>query len=423
MATWKLSPHPISDLRDWSTNGKLEIAPDYQRRAVWSLPAKILLIDTILKQLPIPKIFLASRLRNESTFRSVIDGQQRILAILGFINDEFKLVQPYTGDFVGKLFSQLPDEVKVSIFTYQIDFNEAFNIDDAEAREVFSRINKYNTPLNKQELRRADFPGAFASLAEELGNVELFDEFRIFTAANRKRSGDVEFVAELLTFQLEGIQEKKDILDSIYQKYSTMDITKTSELKSKFLGVMEAISEIFSDNFEISKTRFKQKSDFYTLFSVLFEILPNVKLKYNFENLREDLKILDELITPDSHVPVMREYAIICISQANSGSGRRYRHQFLKSILKGTFAPNEKDDDDKKTFYQIMDHIHLNGGGVCPDDKIYCAVCDEEVDDVDDSWVLGWEKNSTEKQISNATWIHQSCVTDDFIVISRANHE
>ena len=30
------SNHPISDLRDWNNEKKLEIRPDFQRREVWS---------------------------------------------------------------------------------------------------------------------------------------------------------------------------------------------------------------------------------------------------------------------------------------------------------------------------------------------------------------------------------------------------
>jgi uncharacterized protein with ParB-like and HNH nuclease domain len=48
-----------------------------------------MLIDTILKNIPMPKIFLSNLVKDNSPYRSVIDGQQRITTILSFIRDEF----------------------------------------------------------------------------------------------------------------------------------------------------------------------------------------------------------------------------------------------------------------------------------------------------------------------------------------------
>ena len=53
MVHWNSSPHPISDIRDWSEAGRLELRPDFQRRGVWSSPARIMLMDTILRDVPI----------------------------------------------------------------------------------------------------------------------------------------------------------------------------------------------------------------------------------------------------------------------------------------------------------------------------------------------------------------------------------
>lgn len=59
MVHWNISPHPIADVRDWSDAGRLELQPDFQRREVWAQSAKIMLIDSILSDIPLPKIFLA----------------------------------------------------------------------------------------------------------------------------------------------------------------------------------------------------------------------------------------------------------------------------------------------------------------------------------------------------------------------------
>lgn len=123
---WISTTHPISDIRDWSKAGTLILQPDYQRREVWGPAAKIMLIDSILSEIPMPKIFVSSHIKNDKTVRAVIDGQQRITAILAFLANEFALASPYTGPFVGKYFDQLPEEVRHDvILAYEMDFNEA----------------------------------------------------------------------------------------------------------------------------------------------------------------------------------------------------------------------------------------------------------------------------------------------------------
>lgn len=47
------------------------------------------------------------------------------------------------------------------ILAYEMDFNEAKGLSDVELREVYSRVNKDLVALNRQELRKADYPGAF----------------------------------------------------------------------------------------------------------------------------------------------------------------------------------------------------------------------------------------------------------------------
>lgn len=88
---------------------------------------------------------------------------------------------------------------------------------------MYSRVNKYTVQLNKQELRRADFPGDFIHLAEELSENKFFEEAKIFSVKQRRRMLDVEYIEELLTIILKGIQDKKDYLDAVCEEYMQLD--------------------------------------------------------------------------------------------------------------------------------------------------------------------------------------------------------
>lgn len=426
MFRWNSSPHPISDIRDWSEANRLELQPDFQRREVWSAPARIMLMDTILRGIPMPKIFLANTVRDGSTYRVVIDGQQRISAILAFLRDDFALNHPFTGKNKGKTFSELDAETQDHFLSYQIDFNETIKPTDREIREVYARVNKYTVPLTKQELRRADFPGDFLDISEELALNNYFDEIGIFTPANRRRYGDVEYVSELLAAMIDGIQDKKNTLDNFYIKFAEWDESNKMEILDRFSGVLRELGFIFNGSLDISETRFRQKADFYTLFLVIDEFVSKgltVEHKY-IEPLQEDLIILQENIRPESDVEICSEYAIKCVSQANSASSRRWRHRFLKPILAGTYIRKPPDQVGSRVFYKLMEGISKGDSmGFCPEPVFNCPVCDGEISGDFRHCKLAWNRSDTVYQVANVVWIHQSCVENqaDWLILEHPN--
>jgi hypothetical protein len=339
MTHWNSSPHPISDIRDWQEAGRLELRPDFQRREVWSASAKVMLIDTILKDIPIPKIFLASSIKDGRTYRIVIDGQQRMSAMLAFMRDEFSLDAPFEGAELGKRWSELDPEVQARFLRYSIDFNEANEPTDREIREVYSRVNKYTVALNKQELRRADFPGAFLQFCEKLALDSRFENYRIFTPADRRRYADVEYVSELVAGMLRGVQDGKAILDDVYRDYASWPDESKAKTEEELNAVLCEIEGIFQDKVSLTNTRFRQKADFYSLFLAILDYVRSGQsaLDRDVEALREDIEMLDHNIRPESTVSLCREYAIKCVSQANSASSRKWRIRFMTAILDGTY--------------------------------------------------------------------------------------
>lgn len=339
--SWNSYKHPISDIRDWNRNNRLELKPDFQRNEVWTKAAQIMLIDTIIRGIPIPKIYIKSIIHEGNTYRVVLDGQQRLTAILKFVEDKLKLGKPYEGEYFGKTFSELPLDVQNDILRYTIDINEIFNPTDDQIRDLYARVNKYTVQLNKQELRKADFPGDFISLAEELSEMEFFEKSKIFSVKQRRRMLDVEYIEELLSVMLEGIHEKKEHLDSVCEKYMVME--NKGEIYAEFVNIIGDISMIFeADSYPISQTRFKQKSDFYSLFACIFDLrkIGVLNLKH-ISDIRNNITHMTENVGPQSEIDKYREYAMRCLSDANSVSSRKWRVEFLKEFLEPAYTEEE----------------------------------------------------------------------------------
>ena len=112
----------INDIIEWYNKDEIVLSPKYQRNSVWNESAKSYLIDSIIRGLPIPPIFIRQRIdvSTRKTFREIIDGQQRLRAITEFANDKFKISRSHNELYGGKLFSQLDDDVKSIFLEYEL---------------------------------------------------------------------------------------------------------------------------------------------------------------------------------------------------------------------------------------------------------------------------------------------------------------
>jgi len=151
--------------RDWyKTNDT------YQREQVWSKQDKQYLIDSIIKQFPIPQIFINKK---SSIDLEIVDGQQRMTAIWDFINNKFPLLAEYSGSTLGgKYYRELPSETQVEFDSFSINMVILENYDDGAIRSLFRRLQA-GKPLTPGEKLNA-FPGTITLIMREIALHPLF---------------------------------------------------------------------------------------------------------------------------------------------------------------------------------------------------------------------------------------------------------
>ncbi len=157
-----LEQYRIADFIEWEKQKALEINTDFQRGSVWKPAAKTMLIDTILRGYPIPKVYLRTKInvRTQKSIREIVDGQQRLKAILDFADNKFVLTKR-AAEFKGMRYSSLTEEQKSTFLGYAIAVDQLVNAGDEEVLEVFARLNSYTVSLNGAEKRHAKFQGEF----------------------------------------------------------------------------------------------------------------------------------------------------------------------------------------------------------------------------------------------------------------------
>lgn len=248
-------------------NDALHLTPPYQRQAVWTNLQKSYLIDTVLNGLPIPELYMQDISDEGGNERHiVVDGQQRIRAVLEFLEGALALEgEDVSAQWRGRKFEELSSDQKKSIFNYKFVVRILpSELRDEDIRSVFSRINKNVVNLNDQELRNATYSGKFIRTIQKMADDDMFwSESGIFSANDHRRMLDHEFISELAISYLHGIQNKKEKIDHYYRTYEE-DFDNQAELPKAFEDTTREISRILPS---INMTRWKKRSDFYTLFN------------------------------------------------------------------------------------------------------------------------------------------------------------
>ena len=112
----------VGDFARMKSTSELEIQPKFQRRSLWTPDARSYLIDTIVRGLPMPKIYLRRCAPDPDMppVFEVVDGQQRLRSIFHYLSNDFVLKQKHNRDFPNLHFDELPDPLQRSILGYSI---------------------------------------------------------------------------------------------------------------------------------------------------------------------------------------------------------------------------------------------------------------------------------------------------------------
>ena len=147
---------------------------DFQREGVWGPQQKRELIESILMGLPLP-IFYFNEDKNGRLI--VIDGRQRLSAIFAFLDNEFALDKlKILDEFNKKKFKDLDPVYQSKIEDYQIMAHVIQPMTPDRVKfDIFDRVNRAGTKLNKQEIRNALYQGQSTKLLNRLCKTEEFN--------------------------------------------------------------------------------------------------------------------------------------------------------------------------------------------------------------------------------------------------------
>lgn len=391
-ATWPL--FTLSKKRN-----KIDTNPDYQRPAVWTKAQKQLLIDSILRDFDVPKIYLHEK--DNDTY-DVIDGQQRIRAIWSYYDDEFSLpkdAEPVKGFVVAnKKYSELDMDVSTIIDSYNIDFVILDTPNEDEIREMFLRLQN-GTTLKAQEKRNA-MPGRMRDFIKDITKHEFFTKVQF---SNTRFTYD-HIAAQMTLLELnKGICNIKDRdLNSMYETYKDFN-TSSNDAKNVY-RILDYLNRMFPN-----KSPELKRYSTISLFILIMDLMPN----YDIKNREDDIakwfidfeanRAIDEQKNPEQQDPRLVVYHERVSNSSDAEDSLLYRHNFLKESLLNTI-PNLPQKDPKRNFDEAQRQvIYRRGNGICSLCGTKCEWNNWEADHI-----IPWSKGG-KTEIENGQVLCPTC--------------
>lgn len=216
---------------------KFNFDPPQQRKSIWSEEKQSFLIDSLLKNYPIPPIFLRRHIDNDTgkTKYAVIDGKQRLQSIIRFIkneipaSDETDTSPSFDEKLSGIYFRDLDavdlSEYKKRFWRYSIpvEYIDATSQDLVDS--IFDRLNRNGEPLKGQELRKSKYHDTkLIEMVNRFSEIPFWKERLDLVDVSRME--DLEFISELIFFLIknEPLHANQKELDRLYEEIATADV-------------------------------------------------------------------------------------------------------------------------------------------------------------------------------------------------------
>jgi hypothetical protein len=332
---------------------RIDLDADYQREKIWSREFQERLIDSIIQNIDIPKLYLA-KIKGKGNFDyECIDGKQRMATFLNFFKPEDSSDSPLTVRLAGEKYTykQLREELPSlarKIDDYELTFVIYPQTDDEKfLREIFRRL-QLGVRLNSGELLKSHMGTIRDFVYAEMGKDPPFLRK---TRLSEKRFSRQFTLAQIcinsFSRHLSGdfVRARYDDLEDFFKDNSNLD--EDDENLNRIRAVLKVMEKNFAQRAEsissravavsaylfceqlYAQKRQSQIEEFARFYEkLLYEIKENLKLLTRFK-LPTNGTILEEFQKYISQASV-ESYAV------------KRRHLFLENAFKYFLSPKTK---------------------------------------------------------------------------------
>lgn len=323
----------LLDLYNDMANEALILRPTFQRNLVWNSSHKEKFLDTILRGLPFPEIYLADGeldLETKTSKRLVVDGQQRLDTIFSYINGELTTRSI-------PLFDELSPKEQTDFYDYKVVVRDLGRLDEEQIVDIFKRINSISYALNAMEINNALYEGAYISTAQEIQISPAFESLEMFSQNQYARMKDTEYILLIMSTLEEGGYFTGNSEIERYIKLYDNEYPNAEDMKKDLINTCQLIldQDLEPDSIWWRKTSF---------FSLIVELIKLIKEESDLESidLGETLENMENQIlenkSADPESNGFAKFYKYVFQATSSRTGRIARGTLIKNEIKKAVA-------------------------------------------------------------------------------------
>lgn len=332
---------------------RIDLDADYQREKIWSREDQLLLMDSIIQNIDIPKMYLARVTDSENFDYECIDGKQRMATLSAFFKPEEGEANPLTVKVAGerytykRLRAEMPKLAR-KIENYELTFVIYPEIEDDDfLRNIFRRL-QLGVRLNSGELLRSHTGSLRDFIYKELGKQVPF--LRNTSLSERRFSK--EFTLAQICINSFSRAENGEFVRARYEDLRDFFEEKSSlDRKDKNLArIREVLAHMEADFGESAKaisSRAVAVSAYLYAENLLVDDKADLMPKFAefyvqlLDQIRSNLKLLARFDRPQNRLILERFQKYISQASVEPYSIKR-RHEFLEKAFAHFREPSSK---------------------------------------------------------------------------------
>lgn len=301
----------ISVVMTWYLDGEIWVNRKYQRKLVWSLCDKKDFIDSILDNILTPSMMLCAYEENGENKLEIIDGLQRLNAIMSFIFNEFPVMyegeeryfdmsvhhRPFALLRAGKIEQKqpvLPEEVCIKFLSYQLLLSITQQ-DDDKVEKTFLRINSSGKKLSAQDLRQSSSCDTFADLIRRV-SCYARGEFSFGDEVNLMDMPKISMSSPGLSYGVPASKtfwRRHDVIT-----FENLRQSRDEELIAKIAGEL-LLDDVINPSSDMLDKMYKPGNDYNTKLNSLIESIGIENLEDNFRNVFNSINNVFKAVDSD----------------------------------------------------------------------------------------------------------------------------
>jgi len=321
--------------------------PDWQRQEVWGRSKKQNLIDSILRQWKLPKFYFL-KLSDSPESYEVVDGQQRLVTIFEFFENELPLADWTAKQFGGRYYRDLPDKTSDAFDDYEIEFDEIEDATDEDVKQFFQRLQE-GLPLTSSE-KLNSIHSKLRDFVMELTKNQLFSKI----VASDRRYGHFDIMAKVAAIEIDGIEvgSRYDDLRAVFESQAAF--SAQSNVAKRLISALDFVDMGLGENASLLRNRTVVQS----LLTMVCRLIQSPKAQGQEKRVAdffvEFLKELNKQVEMGQRATDTDYLEFQRTVNANIKSGARIRHEILLRKLLA-FDP---------TFVEMLDPSAIAESGI-----------------------------------------------------------